>query len=197
MTIVSTTASPPVHSTSPPSDPRALFAFNTLVLLQALDVVRAHRRVGGPDYANPIGAHLRHVIEHYEALIFPADAGIVDYDSRPRDLQLQQSGDVADGRLHALLDWLAQAPASALDTPLRLRALGGLDGDVAFAVDTTFARELAFVAGHAIHHYALLRRHCEQYGIAVPHDFGKAPSTVAHERASIALRAPALEQESR
>jgi len=45
-------------------------------------------------------------------------------------------------------------------------------------------RELAYCAGHAIHHYAIIRLICSHLGIEVPKEFGIAPSTLQF-RASV------------
>jgi hypothetical protein len=157
------------------------------VLGQGYPVVAAHWRSGASAYAYPVGAHLRHVIEHYEALLQPKSPGVVDYDQRPRDRELQTNPDVALRRLHALLrrlnDWTAD-----LGTIVQVRGRGGLAGDFGFAVSSSVGRELVFVTSHAIHHYALLKPHCMQRGIPIAAEFGRAPSTVAHETAPPAHR---------
>jgi len=47
---------------------------------------------------------------------------------------------------------------------------------------STFGRELAFAAHHAIHHHAMIKAIAEEFGIATPAEFGKAPSTLNFER---------------
>lgn len=126
--------------------------------------------------------HLRHVIEHYEALLNRAETGVVDYDRRPRDPCLERDPVLARARLHALQCSLAMATGPDLRQPVAVRVLVGVDGDYALQVPSSIARELVFVASHAVHHYALLRRHCEEQGIALAPVFGRAPATVAHER---------------
>lgn len=162
---------------------RRLLRFNAAVLNQALSLVAAHQKPDAPDYAYPVGAHLRHVIEHYEALLLPSEPGVVDYDQRPRDRELATQAAVAQTRLHRLLRRLAQWSEANLGAPLQVRGLGGLAGDFHFAVNSSLGRELVFVASHAIHHYALLQPHCTRNGIAISAEFGRAPATVAHERA--------------
>jgi hypothetical protein len=166
------------------SHARHLLRFNAAVLNQALSLVAAHRKPTAPDYAYPVGAHLRHVIEHYEALLLGSEPGVVDYDQRPRDRELATKTSVARSRLHRLLRRLAQWSEAGLDAPLQVRGLGGLAGEFHFAVDSSMGRELVFVASHAIHHYALLQPHCTRHGIAISAEFGRAPATVAHERAA-------------
>jgi len=136
---------------------RRLLRFNAAVLNQASSLVAAHQTPGAPDYAYPVGAHLRHVIEHYEALILPSEPGAVDYDQRPRDRELATRTSVARARLRLLLRRLAEWTEASLEAPLQVRGLGGLAGDFHFAVHSSIGRELVFVASHAIHHYALLQ----------------------------------------
>ena len=78
------------NMTSPDAPTARLLRFNRDVLAQALALAAAHELPGAPPYLRPVGVHLRHVIEHYEALLYPAEAGVVDYDSRPRDALLEQ-----------------------------------------------------------------------------------------------------------
>lgn len=163
--------------------PRVL-RFSAAVLDQALSLVVAHQLPGAPEYAHPVGAHLRHLIEHYEALILPIEPGVVDYDQRPRDRQLTTEPSVARKRLQGLLRRLAEWPHSSLDVPLQVRGVGGLAGEFHFSFESSLGRELIFVASHAIHHYALLQPHCLRHGIPISAEFGRAPATVAHERAN-------------
>jgi hypothetical protein len=161
-----------------------LVAYNRDVLGQALVVIATYGGDKSPRYAGPVGAHLRHVIEHYDALLCPATAGIADYDSRPRSIALERRPDLAAGRVRALRQRLAALQRHDLTAPLVVRGRGGLGGEFDFAVESSLGRELAYVAMHAIHHFALLKTHAEQQGLALDADFGKAPVTVAHERLS-------------
>jgi hypothetical protein len=86
--------------------------------------------------------------------------------------------------LQALQQCLHLWHDAALTLPLQVRGLGGLAGEFGFEVPSTLGRELAFLASHAVHHFALLKAHCLQQGIPLGEDFGKAPATVAHARAS-------------
>ena len=145
-------------------------------------LVALHELPGAPDYAMPVGAHLRHVIEHCEALVFPVEPGVVDYDQRPRDRELERQPAVARARLTALQAHLLAWTDAQLAAPRQVRGLGGLAGDFDFAVLSTVGRELVFVTSHAIHHYALLQAHCRQHGMHTGAQFGRASATAAHER---------------
>lgn len=172
---------------SPHPDPHTqrLLKFSIDVLDQALALIAPHELPGAPAYAAPVGAHLRHVIEHFEALLSPLEFDVVDYDRRPRDRELERLPAVARTRLEALKARLRHWTDAQLDTPLQVRGLGGLGGDFAFAVASSTGRELVFVTCHAIHHYALLQAHCKQHGIHLNAEFGRAPATLAHDRSAL------------
>ena len=136
----------------PDPDTQRLLQFSIDVLEQALALVASRELPAAPSYASPVGTHLRHVIEHYEALMSPAEPGSVDYDQRPRDRVLERQPAVARARLQALQARLRQWTHVQLAAPLQVRGLGGLAGDFDFAVQSSAGRELAFVASHAIHH---------------------------------------------
>jgi hypothetical protein len=192
-----------------PKDP--LLVFNLQVLGQALALVQAHQagpvdpvfpvgtvgpvgpvgHVGRPRYAGPAGSHLRHIIEHYEALVFPRSAHVVDYDQRPRDRELEVNPARASARLNGLQDQLQGWHHRELLRPVQVHGQGGTAGEFGFQVMSSIGRELAFVASHAVHHFALLLAYCQQHHIATPTHFGKAPATVAHERATAAHAAMA------
>jgi hypothetical protein len=172
-----------------PDNAQALLRYGRAVLAQAQALVAQHGPASGPTYAGPVGSHLRHVIEHYDALCFPATAGVVDYDSRARDAELETDPGLALARLQALQARL-QGVLPALDTPVQLRGRAGEAGELCFALASTWGRELVFVASHAVHHYALLLAHCRQHGIAVPANFGRAPATVAHALGTAPRPAP-------
>jgi hypothetical protein len=166
------------------TDALRLLRFNSQLLDQALALVSAHELPGSPDFGDTVGPHLRHVIEHYEALLMPARPGVADYDSRARDRNVERLPAVARQRLLALQLRLRAKTGADLQAQLQVLGLGGLAGEFAYAVGSTLGRELAFVASHAVHHNALLRDHCQRQGIAVDAAFGIASATAAHVRAA-------------
>ncbi len=128
---------------------------------------------------SPVGAQVRHVLDHYLALLDGLAERRVNYDARRRDPRIE-------------LD-----PRAALDLMERIGAdLAGLDeaeGDLALDVHgdsgggdgldwrrSTLGRELQFLASHTVHHWALVRLLLEGHGVRTSADFGLAPSTRAH-----------------
>ncbi len=173
-------ADTPIHDSA-----AALINFNCEVIDQSIALLALYDSHNPAAFSGPAGAHLRHIIEHYDALLSPPAAGVVDYDLRLRDRELERNIALARRRLQALRMRIA-GDTMPPETLLQVRGQGGLEGDFEFVITSSFGRELVFVASHALHHYALMRPYCQAAGISVSCDFGKAPSTVAHERASAA-----------
>lgn len=171
---------PSASTTAPHGDAERLLRFNCELLDQALALVAAHEEPGAPAYSIHVGPHLRHVIEHYEALVFRADEASVDYDRRPRDRELERDTALARSRLLALKQQLSDWPDTWLGAPLHVHGQGGSTGEFNFATVSSIGRELVFLSSHATHHYALLQVLCQQQGIATDPRLGLAPATVAH-----------------
>jgi len=159
-----------------------LVSTNGLLIDQAVTMARFFAGAPAADYAVLVGPHLRHVIEHLEALLAGLQGGEVNYDSRARDTALERHPGLAVQRLQALRHALAGLAQPQLALPLTVLGQTGLAGEWGFASASSVGRELAFMASHTVHHFALLRAHCVQLGVPVPEDFGKAPATVAHAR---------------
>jgi hypothetical protein len=159
-----------------------LLQFNRNVLAQALELLEAFQQSDAPPLSEKIGPHLRHIVEHYEALAWPSKAGIVDYDSRARDRLMESNAAVAIARIEALIEWLNQGTFRLIPRALKVAGRGGIHGEFAFVVESSLARELVFLASHAVHHFALMKPYCDENDISTLDGFGKAPATLAYER---------------
>ena len=187
-------AIPGAQPSDAPSPAAQLWAYNRVLLAQGVAMIDRLRAQAQPDfrYAQAVGPHLRHIIEHHQALFNTLaaenDNDCVDYDARQRALDVQTDPAVTRARLQVLMDKMAEMEALAgeaewhLDRPLTTRLQAGTAGEMAVAVGTTLGRELLFVASHTTHHYALLAHYCQAAGVTLGPDFGKAPATVAFER---------------
>lgn len=169
--------------TSPQTPLERQVHHNRQVLEQALDVAQACQGLPPDRFSDHIGPHLRHLIEHYDALLFPVEPGVVDYDHRPRDRALETEPDLAVDRLRSLMASLDTLASARLDDVLVVRAQVGLWGQWSCEVGSTLGRELVVLSSHAVHHFALLRSHCQRHGLRVGAEFGMAPSTLAHAAA--------------
>lgn len=170
-----------------PGSPPALEGLieeNLLALAQLRGLLDAltpatYRQTFGVDGRHALGKHVRHIIDHYDALLGGLDSGggRIDYEHRRRDEALEQWPRRAAQRLTAIEASLRalgdrQPPSSlTLDYPLDERCL---------TLPTSLERELAFLTSHTIHHMAILGLLAETVGVPLPESFGVHPSTLRH-----------------
>lgn len=170
-----------------------LWRDNAALLAQAIGMIERLQAQAHADfnYAQAVGPHIRHVLEHYQALLLSlADPTLpcVEYDARARDMQVQSQPLRTLAKLHEVI---AQCEGHAFDdgarglvlhTPLQTRLQTGPSGAMEVMVGSTLGRELLFLSSHTAHHYALVAHYCGLAGVDLGHEFGKAPSTKAFER---------------
>lgn len=123
-----------------------------------------------------IEQHTRHVIELYQCLLHGYGTGLVNYDRRKRDLQLEQNPELSVQYLDDILDQLAM--------PNKFLTLEtGADELVPLSFETNFDRELWYNLEHAIHHMALMRVALKELtDVFIPEHFGVASGTIQHRQ---------------
>jgi len=124
-------------------------------------------RRGGP------GAHVRHILDHYLALVDGVPTGRVDYEARVRDERLERDPELALATIAGIVERLRALDESA--APRRLHVVS--DGHTG---ESTLPRELLFLLSHTVHHQALLALLLQPRGVEVDECFGVAPSTLRH-----------------
>jgi hypothetical protein len=161
----------------------------TLALVEGLTEVQythVEVRLGSAS----IGAHVRHLLEHYRLFLDGLPAGEIDYDARRRDTEVERSGPAAVAEARSLIAALAALaalpvpPAQGADwtrQPLRVRQQGDEIGRSG-GCESQVLRELLFLQCHAVHHQALIAVLARAQGLAVPDTFGLAPSTATWQR---------------
>ena len=138
---------------------------------------------GTVGYANGVGPHLRHILDHFDRFFTGLDTGLIDYDDRARCQQTELSPGFGQRRLRATIRQLRGLALDQLPASIRVRLC--TDASAAGEVtDSSPARELQFLQSHGVHHFALMRRILDERGIRTHEHFGKAPATVSAEQAS-------------
>ena len=152
--------------------------------------VHAVNRVGPDAYAgrggatgSPIGAHFRHVLDHYRCFLDGLAGGRIDYTARARDPEVESRLECGVALAEDCIRRL-----HALDPGFETRAV--LVNAEAMTVDqsggewapSSVTRELGFLLSHSIHHYALIAPLARAAGVDLGPEFGVAPSTLAFRK---------------
>lgn len=163
---------------------------NLIILGQAVDVLL---RLDDTTYAtwspapggSPVGAHFRHVFDHYRAFLTGLAAGEIDYDARERQVPLERDRRLAIATARGFATDLSRLPTDLAERPVRvtLRSVAG-DATAPDWSQSSLRRELQFLVSHSVHHYALIRELLRQSGFDAGEGFGVAPSTLAALRQS-------------
>ena len=124
--------------------------------------------------ADTPGAHVRHVVEHYELFLAGLTTGHINYDLRRRNLKLSSDPKAAICRIKELA---GQIDILSDEELRRLIDIKMDTGDVCQTVETSVGRELQFLWSHHVHHNAMIRMIIESFGENVAKDFGVAAST--------------------
>ena len=168
----------------------SLWLYNHNLLGQATDLIDRLKAQALPtfNYSQAIGPHLRHIIEHYTALLtaIGGTQGLVDYDARDRNMHIQSEPDATIAKLRELQATMRRFAETLgqhanLKHPLVTRSQAGNVGELTIEVATTLGRELMFLSSHTVHHFALVGHYSKVAGVDMGPDFGKAPATRAFE----------------
>lgn len=128
-----------------------------------------------------VGKHVRHVLDHFSAIFTAADLGeAIAYDRRERNVPMETQREHALTTIAELRGRVTQS-GPTLGGTVRVRVMLSASGQEA-ELSSTVAWELAFATHHAIHHHAMMAAIAKELGLVTPAGFGKAPSTLHHER---------------
>lgn len=138
-----------------------------------------YRRSFGSRKQHVIGKHVRHIIDHYSALLAAASCpeALLDYENRNRELTLETDRRAGRQRLAVIVQELRQGFSVRHGDELLMRHTS--EGEQQL-VKTSVDRELVFLASHTIHHMAIVAMLAEQAGVEVSPDFGVHPSTLRY-----------------
>ena len=129
------------------------------IFLERIDDETYARPMEG-EFAASLGAHYRHVLDHFLCLAEGIRTGQVNDDQRRRNPQLESSVTCARLVTEGLIDEFGGLSSEILQSECVVTYSVGYGETEAEAVRSNLAREVMFCVGHAIHHYAILRILC-------------------------------------
>jgi uncharacterized damage-inducible protein DinB len=124
-----------------------------------------------------VGAHTRHILDHYSSLVQGLSDRHVDYDDRARLAVIESCPKTAALKLADLTGFLTQLGRRQLDPCLTVTARVDLLESVR-PVRSSLRRELRYLHAHTVHHLAIVRIICGLLGHELSGDLGFAPSTL-------------------
>ena len=145
-----------------------------------------------PAFQSTIGAHFRHVVEHYRCFFKQMSEGVFCYDERDREQILECEADYAIESINKIINQFADVSDIAFEQTYTLK-----DEQSPNPVETNLQRELLFMQSHTIHHYAMIAAMTRSFGNQPQEDFGVAITTRTHQKCGESTSAntetPALE----
>lgn len=159
---------------------------NCVLLQQGIDLLARHDArtfvaTDASSFGSGIGTHLRHVLDHYRSFLNGAESGLIDYDKRERDTQMERDRESALVEIRSIRERIERCRVDP-DGEVEVRVSASTDGAEDRSV-STFGRELQFLVSHTVHHYALMAIASRMQGIFPDESFGVAPSTLKHIKA--------------
>ena len=135
------------------------------------------------EYSNPclelsnatIGEHIRHIIEMFQCLENQYEKGIVNYDSRERNILIQTNP------AYALQ--VIQQIQKRVGRPNKKIELQQIINGEEIRIESNYFRELLYNLEHCIHHQALIKVAVLRHeALIIDENFGVAPSTLAYRK---------------
>ena len=124
---------------------------------------------------SPIGRHIRHILDHFDALINGLAGGTVDYDQRNRDCALETDAKLAKAHTKSIMDWLSQN--AKIDQKLTIKTEVSTVLQQPETVASSLKRELVYLMNHTLHHSAHAALLLRTLGEQIDENIGVAPAT--------------------
>jgi len=125
-----------------------------------------------PAFQSTIGAHFRHLIEHYRCFFNQRKDGLISYDLRERDQRLEEDKEFAAQSIEEIIQQIL-----ALKQPDFEKQYFVQDQLCCDPIETTLQRELLFLQSHTTHHFAMIAAMSRGIGADPQDDFGVAIAT--------------------
>jgi hypothetical protein len=135
------------------------------------------------DYSKPcqalsnatIGEHTRHVLEMFQCLEHCYNSGILNYDNRQRNIQIQTETEFAKQCIAEI--------KMGLKSENKIIYLEQVIDGINVRIQSNYYRELLYNLEHCIHHQALIKVAVLQFeNISVNENFGVARSTIEYRK---------------
>ena len=129
-----------------------------------------------PLFNSPIGSHVRHILDIYQALIREKH-NIIDYDLRRRGNAVETQRTAALKELVEIECWLMALEEEQFLAVKIVKTEVCLSQQESMNFTSTLGRELCFASSHVTHHLALIVAIAKSMNIKINGQLGIAPAT--------------------
>jgi uncharacterized damage-inducible protein DinB len=153
------------------------------------------KQIDSGDFSRPsktlgnstVGQHLRHTLEFFICLEKGFNVGVVNYDQRDHDQQIETDKYFAQSVIDRIQRFVSDRNPNR---PLLLEVGYERDNENSQSIETNYYRELTYNIEHAVHHMAIMKiglREVAPY-LDIPANFGIALSTIRHKESLVPVR---------
>ncbi|MFC3095177.1 DinB family protein [Alteromonas sediminis] len=160
---------------TPPVDSFLAPVHHANIILKSLSNEQYDAIPPGP-FNSSIGEHIRHILDHYQALMLGLGAAYIDYNQRARHSSVESDLSMALTYWEQVSEWLANLSEQEHEKKLKVVTEHN-------TVWSTLGRELSFVSSHAIHHFAFIKQLAAAFAVSLPSHVGVAPATLKSQQA--------------
>jgi uncharacterized damage-inducible protein DinB len=122
-----------------------------------------------------IGEHTRHCVELFEQLLIGYETENINYDSRKREIRIQENIDFATERIANIIQGLEKNDKKLM--------LCTFYNNEKLEIESTYYRELVYNIEHCIHHQAIIKIALLQFeNKLINEEFGVANSTIMYRK---------------
>ncbi|EJI1277639.1 hypothetical protein NDZ80_000991 [Vibrio vulnificus] len=127
-----------------------------------------------------IGAHIRHVHDHFRSLFIGLKTGIVDYNLRNRESMEEVDLPISLSENKHILNQLERLNVEAS----RIEIISEINCHATESLQMTSSveRELLYLINHTIHHAAIIKHMMDNACVSCPPEIGLAPGTATYYR---------------
>jgi hypothetical protein len=132
-------------------------------------------------FNSSIGQHIRHTLEFYSCLFKGLEYGVVNYDERKRQYDLESNTGIVCDMIISIENHLKAVNG---DRKLEIKANFTEESNEGITMQSSLYRELGFCLEHSIHHLALVKTGLKELKCLdlIDHSFGIATSTLRHQK---------------
>ena len=159
----------------------------TEVLKQAENFLQSsteesYNKIIEPYFISSCGEHMRHILDHFVAIMNMHKLGEIDYDKRQRGSNIETDISKALSQIADINNWISTLKLSELEKKHIMKTEVSVSSKACSTVSTTLGRELIFASSHAIHHFSIISIIMKMQNFDMKDNFGIAPATASYLR---------------